>query len=163
MTDIEKFNIEYDFFLDNIDGITLSYDNTRGYIEKIQVQLTSIHDKEARASFLFLIGLSGLNFMMDNCQDFSAIGVDKINEILHLGNKSIKEAYANNPTDEIKFVEILYTVLDIDDLEVSSKTMLTCPNPYSITTNLMSPEFLAMLANFVAQICGVENWTAFSE
>ena len=163
MTDLEKFNVEYDFFLDNIEGLTVSYEDTLEYIEKLQEQLSVITNGEARANFLFLIGMSGLNFMMDKCGNFAEIGNEKINHILDLGRKAIKDACELSPSQELEFMDVLYMTLDIDDDELCSKTMHTCPNPYDIETNLSSSDFLAMLANFVAKICCVKDWVDFAE
>ena len=162
MTDIEKFNAEFDFFLSNIETVTVSYAATKEYIEKLQRDLSQVSIYYVRANYLYLIGLSGLNFMMDNCGNFAEIGNEKINNILDLGRNAIKESNKLSSSQEKKIVELLYKVLDIEDEELCSKTMLSCPNPYDIETSIVNSDYLAMLANFVAAICGVENWVDFT-
>ena len=133
----EKFNKEFDSYLETTDKILSSKDAVKQYINDLKYKFGACNDNVICSEFHFLRAFACLQYSLNNSDD---------NSLVLLGQNLISTAINCLADEEYRLVSLLFEILAVDTktsnaLNKIKKLQLRCPDIPAMENTLFKTEY----------------------
>ena len=128
----EKFNKEFDLYLETSDNILSTKDSVKQYVNDLKYKFGTCHDAVICSEFHFLRAFVCLQYSLNNSDD---------NSLVLLGQNLISTAIKYLDDEEYKLVSLLFEILAVDTKTANAPTKIKklqqrCPDILAMQNTL---------------------------